>query len=51
MSEAFDSHCLQHDIVDETDKSNTAKLVMLLFDGGAKIVEEFKAGLVRLRKL
>ena len=36
MSEAFDGHCLQHNLMDETDKSNTAHLVMLVFEGGAK---------------
>ena len=49
MTEAFESHCLRHNIVDETARSNTAKHVMLLFDGGAKTVEELKAGLERLR--
>ena len=51
MSDAFDGHCLQHNIVDETEKSNNAKLVMLLFDCGARTVDEIRAGLDRLRKL
>ena len=50
MSEAFDGHCLQHGIVGETDRSDIARLVMLLFEGGAKSVEELKAGLDRQRK-
>ena len=50
LTEAFDSHCLQHKIVNETARSITAHSVMLLFDGGAKTVEELTAGLKRLRK-
>ncbi len=51
MSEAFDSHCLAHNIVDEDARSHVAHLVMLLLEGGAKTVEELNAGLVRLRGL
>jgi hypothetical protein len=50
MTEAFDSHCLEHSIVDETDRSSTAQLVLLLFEGGAKTVEELKAELNRHRR-
>jgi len=49
MTEAFDSHCLEHGIVDETDRNNTALLVMRLFEGGTNSVEELKAELNRHR--
>jgi hypothetical protein len=49
MTEALNSHCLQHKIVDETAKFITAHSVLLLFDGGAKTVEELTAGLKRVR--
>ncbi len=51
MTEAFDNHCLAHNITDEDSRSYVAHLVMLLFEGGAKTVEEFKAGLTRLRSV
>ena len=51
MSAAFDNHCLQHNIDDEDARSHVAHLVMLLFEGGAKTVEELKAGLDRLRSV
>ena len=40
IREAFDSHCLQHGIVDKTARSNIAQLVMRLFEGGAKTIEK-----------
>jgi hypothetical protein len=49
MSEAFDQHCLQHGIADEAVRSHIAQLVMLLFEGGAKTVEDLTAGLTRLK--
>ena len=51
MSEAFDSHCLTHNIADDYAKSNLAHHLMLMFEGGAKTAEELKAGLDRLRAL
>ncbi len=51
MSEAFDSHCLAHNIVDEDAKSNVAHIVMLMFEGGAKTVEDLKVGLARMRSV
>jgi hypothetical protein len=49
MSEAFEDHCLEHNIVDEYARTDTAQLVILLFNGGARTVEEIKARLNRLR--
>jgi hypothetical protein len=49
MTEVFEDHCLQHNIVDEYARTDTAQLVILLFDGGARTVEELKARLARLR--
>jgi hypothetical protein len=51
MMEAFESHCLQHNIVDETARTKTARLIMLLFQGGATTAEDLKAGLARWRAL
>ena len=48
MTEVFEDHCLQHNIVDEYARTDAAQLVILLFDGGARTVEELKAGLGRL---
>jgi hypothetical protein len=48
MTEVFEDHRLQHNIVDEYARTDTAQLVMLLFDGGARTVEELKARLARL---
>ena len=48
MTEAFDSHCLAHNIVDEADRTQIAILVMMLFEGGATTANELKAGLMRL---
>jgi hypothetical protein len=49
MSEAFEDRCLEHNIVDEYARTDTAQLVILLFNGGARTVEEIKARLNRLR--
>jgi hypothetical protein len=49
MTEAFEDYCLQHNIVDEYVRTDTAQIVILLFNGGARTVEELKAGLERLR--
>lgn len=49
MTEVFEDHCLQHNIVEEYARTDAAQLVILLFDGGARTVEELKARLVRLR--
>ena len=48
MTEAFESHCLEHNIVDEYARTDTAQLVILLFEGGATTVGEINAGLKRL---
>jgi hypothetical protein len=48
LSEAFESHCLSHNVVDEDARDHVARLVVLLFEGGAKTVAELKAGLIRL---
>ena len=45
MTEAFDNHCLAHNITDGDSRSYVAHLVMLLFEGGAKTVEEIRVGL------
>ena len=51
MTEAFDAHCLQHNIVDHSAaREHAAHIVTMLFDRGAKTVEELRAGLDRLRK-
>ena len=49
MTEAFERHCLQHNIVDETDRTQTARLIMMLFQGGAINVDDLMAGLNHLR--
>ena len=49
MTEVFEDYCLQHNIVEEYARTDAAQLVLLLFDGGARTVEELKARLVRLR--
>ena len=49
MTEVFEDHCLQNDIVEEYARTDAAQLVILLFDGGARTVEELKARLARLR--
>jgi hypothetical protein len=49
MTEAFEDHCHVQSIVNESARENTAHLVMLLFQSGARTVEEIKAGLDRLR--
>jgi hypothetical protein len=51
MTEALDSYCLQHNIVDEKARSNIAQLILALFEEGATTVEELKAGLDRLQPL
>ena len=45
MTEAFEAHCLEHNIVDEYARVDTAQLVILLFEGGATTVGEINAGL------
>ena len=50
MSDAFDNHCLQHNIVDESAREQTAHRIMLLFQG-ATTVEELKAGLDGLQSI
>ena len=45
MTEAFEGHCLQHNIVDKHARTDTAQVVILLFEGGATTVEELKARL------
>ena len=45
MTEAFEDHCHVHSIVNESARENTAHLVMLFFQSGARTVEEIKAGL------
>ena len=42
-------HCRQHNIVDETGRTKTARLIMMLFQGGATSVDDLEAGLERLR--
>ena len=49
MTEVFEDHCLQHNIVEEYARTDAAQLVILLIDGGARTVEELKARLARLR--
>ena len=49
MEEAFDSHCLAHNIVDEGAREYMAQFIILMFKGGAQTVEEFRGGLERLR--
>ena len=49
MTEAFDGHCLKHNIVDDRAKEHAAHLVTLLFGRGAETVDELRAGLDRLR--
>ena len=49
MEEAFDSHCLAHNIVDERHREYIAEFIVLMLKGGAQTAEEFKGGLERLR--
>ena len=49
MEEALEAHCLAHTIVDEGTREYIAQFIILMFKGGAQTVEEFRAGLERLR--
>jgi hypothetical protein len=48
MTNAFDNYCLARNIIDDNDKEYAARLIFLLFEGGARTVEEIRAGLQRL---
>ena len=48
MKEVFEDHCLQHNMGDEYARTDAAQLVILLFDGGARTIEDLKAGLAPL---
>jgi hypothetical protein len=49
MEEALEAYCLAHNIKSEGDKEYIAHLIILMFEGGAKTVEEMTAGLERVR--
>ena len=49
MEEALEAYCLVQNIDNETDKEYIARLIILMFEGGADTVEEMIAGLERLR--
>jgi hypothetical protein len=40
LAEALDRYCFQHDIKDEMVREDIARLVLVLFEGGAKTVAE-----------
>ena len=48
MTNAFDNYCLVRNIIDDNGKEDAARLIFLLFEGGARTVEEIRAGLQRL---
>ena len=45
MTEVFDDHCRNHNIVGEIARKDAAELVLRFFNGGATTVEELKARL------
>lgn len=47
MAEAFKSYCLEHGIVDKHARTDTAQIVIFLFQGGATSAEELKVELNR----
>ena len=47
MTEAFEAYCLQHSIVDKHVRTDTAQIVIFLFQGGANTVDELKVALDR----
>jgi hypothetical protein len=49
MEAALEAHCLARNIDDASDKEYVAHLIVLMFSGGARTVEEFRAGLERVR--
>ena len=48
MTNAFDNYCLVRNIIDDNGKEDAARLIFLLFEGGARTAEEIRAGLQRL---
>lgn len=48
MEEAFETYCAAHNIANESDREQIARLIVLAFRGGAQTVEEMTAGLERL---
>ena len=48
LSEAFDEYCLARNVIDDNGKEDAASMIFLLFEGGARTVEEIRAGLQRL---
>ena len=41
-------YCLVRNIIDDNGKEDAARLILLLFEGGARTVEDIRAGLQRL---
>ena len=48
MTNAFDNYCLVRNIIDDNGKEDAARLIFLLFEGGARTAEEIRLGLRRL---
>ena len=50
MQEVIEGYCLANNIADETGRDEVARLVMMIFEGGATTAEEIRAGLNRLER-
>jgi hypothetical protein len=49
LTKAFDDYCFAHNIADEAGRDEVARLVIMIFEGGAKTAEEIRSGLERLK--
>jgi hypothetical protein len=49
MSEALEGYCFRHDIADQTVRADIARLVLMLFENGAKTVDDLTEALDQSR--
>jgi hypothetical protein len=42
MTEAFDDYCLARNVIDDNSKEDAARMIFLLFEGGATTAEEIR---------
>ena len=50
LSEAFDEYCLVRNVIDDNGKEDAARMIFLLFEGGARTAEEIRLRLQRFRQ-
>ena len=48
MTNAFDEYCLVRNVIDDNGKEDAARMIFLLFEGGARTAEEIRLRLQRL---